>query len=78
MDRGRTSVAIVRFAYNEDTNVIVTVTGSASHMRGPEFFRYMQLLPRYRPIGMSRIQACTATVTGCENGEFKVAVANTA
>ena len=27
----------VRFTYNEDSNVIMTVTGSASQLRGPEF-----------------------------------------
>ena len=30
-------ICLVRFAYNEDTNVIMTVTGSASQMRGSEY-----------------------------------------
>ena len=52
---------IVRFTYNEASNVIMTVTGSASHMRqrqrGSEFCQRKQLCPGYRPMGLSRNSA---------------------
>ena len=48
----------VRFTYNEASNVIMTVTGSASHMRGSEFCQRKQLCPGYRPMGLSRNSAC--------------------
>ena len=47
----------VRFTYNEASNVIMTVTGSASHMRGSEFCQHKQLCPGYRPMGLSRNSA---------------------
>ena len=47
----------VRFTYNEASNVIMTVTGSASHMRGSEFCQRKQLCPGYRPMGLSRNSA---------------------
>ena len=34
----------VRFTYNEATNVNMTVTGSASHMRGSECCSHEQLV----------------------------------
>ena len=49
--------ASVRFTYNEARNVIMTVTGSASHMRGSEFCQHKQLCPGYRPMGLSRNSA---------------------
>ena len=48
---------VVRFTYNEASNVIMTVTGSASHMRGSEFCQRKQLCPGYRPMGLSRNSA---------------------
>ena len=33
-DETRLNMQLVRFTYNEDKNVIMTVTGSASQMRG--------------------------------------------
>ena len=49
--------SFVRFTYNEASNVIMTVTGSASHMRGSEFCQRKQLCPGYRPMGLSRNSA---------------------
>ena len=46
-------VVPVRFTYNEANNVIMTVTGSASHMRGSEFCQRKQLCPGYRPMVLS-------------------------
>ena len=48
---------IVRFTYNEASNAIITVTGSASHMRGSEFCQRKQLCPGYRPMGLSKNSA---------------------
>ena len=47
----------VRFTYNEASNVIMTVTGNASHTRGSEFCQRKQLCPGYRPMGLSRNSA---------------------
>ena len=54
----------VRVTYNEDSNVIMTVTGSASQMRGSRFFRDNQLFPGYRPMGLSRNAACSKLLEG--------------
>ena len=53
----------VRIAYNEDSNVIVTVTGSASQLRASGLF-YRQLFPGYRPVGLSRNSACLKIING--------------
>ena len=60
IDVVRSTVVIwnaVRFTYNEANIVIMTVTGSASHMRGSEFCQRKQLCPGYRPMGLSRNSA---------------------
>ena len=54
----------VRFTYNEASNVIMTVTESASHMRGSEFCQRKQLCPGYRPMGLSRNSACLKIKNG--------------
>ena len=48
----------VRITYSEERNVIMTVTGGASQMRGSEYFRDKQLFPGYRSMGVSRNPAC--------------------
>lgn len=48
----------VRFSYNEDNSVIMTVTGSVSQLRGFESFREKQLFPGYRTMGLNRNSAC--------------------
>ena len=55
---------VVRFTYNEDSNVIITVTGSASQLRSSEFLYNMQLFPGYRPTGLSRYSACSKILNG--------------
>ena len=50
--------AFVRFTFHKDSNVIMTVTGNASHMRGSEFCQHKQLSPGYRPMGLSKNSAC--------------------
>ena len=57
-------MVIVRFTYNEDSNVIMTVTGSASQLRGSEFLYNRQLFPGYRPMGLSRYSACLKILNG--------------
>ena len=47
----------VRVTYNEDNNVIVTVTRSASQLRGSGFCRDKRLFLGYRPMGLSRNSA---------------------
>ena len=47
----------VKFTYNEDSNIIMTITEGASQLRGPEFFRDKQLLPGYLLLGLSRTSA---------------------
>ena len=37
-NHGAASQGLVRFTYNKDSNIIVMVTGSASQMKGSEFF----------------------------------------
>ena len=54
----------VRFTYNEDSNVVMTVTGSASQLRGSEFLYNRQLFPGYRPMGLSRYSACLKILNG--------------
>ena len=56
----------LRIAYNEDNNVIMTVTGSASQMRGSEFFGDKQLFPGYRPMDLIRNPACLRIFNGQE------------
>ena len=56
--------SVVRFAYNEDSNVIITVTGSASQLRGSEFLYNRQLFPEYRPMGLSKYPACSKILNG--------------
>ena len=48
----------VRITYNENSNVIMTVTGGASQLRGSETFLNGQLFSGYRPVGPSRNSAC--------------------
>ena len=48
----------VRITYNEDSNVIITVTGSASQLRGSEIYPHRQLFLGYRPVGLSKNSAC--------------------
>ena len=48
----------IRIIYNEESNVIMMITGSASQMRGPEFSRDKRLFPGYRRMGLSRNSAC--------------------
>ena len=55
-------MVIVRISYNEDSNVIVMITGSASQLRGSEFLYNRQLFPGYRPIGLSRNLACSRII----------------
>ena len=50
--------SVVRITYNEGCNVIMTVTGSASQLRGSEFLYNRQLFPGYGPMGLSRHSAC--------------------
>ena len=40
--------------------------------------KMLQIFSGYRPMGLSRIQACKETANRCEKNRFKVAVANTA
>ena len=54
----------VRFIYNENSNVIMTVTGSVSQLRGSEFLHNKQLFPGYRPMGLSRYSACLKILDG--------------
>ena len=54
----------VRLTYNEDSNVIMTVTGSASQLRGSEFLYNKQLFPGYRPMGLSRYSVCLKILNG--------------
>ena len=49
---------------NEGCNVIMTVTGSASQLRGSEFLYNRQLFPGYRPMGLSRHSACLKILNG--------------
>ena len=53
---------VVRVTYNEDSNVIVMVTGDTSQMTGSEFFQDKQLFPGYRPMGLSRNSACSKII----------------
>ena len=55
-------LGFVQFTYNEDSNVIVTVTGSASQLRGSEFLLNRQLFLGYRPMGLSRYSACSKSL----------------
>ena len=48
----------VRLTYIEDSNVIMSETKRASHMRGSEFCRHKHLSPDYRPMGLSRNLGC--------------------
>ena len=52
----------IQFTYGEVVNVIIMVSGSASHMRGSDFFRDKQLFIGYRPMDLSKIQACVDVV----------------
>ena len=54
----------VRFTYNEDSNVVMTVTRSASQLRGSEFLYNRQLFPGYRLMGLSKYSACSKILTG--------------
>ena len=47
----------VPITYKEDGNIIMTVTGSASQLRGSEFLKNNQLFPRYRSVDLSRNSA---------------------
>ena len=58
------NVLAVRVIYNEDSNVIMTVTRSASQMRGSELFRDNQLFSRYRSMVLSRNSACSKFLNG--------------
>ena len=45
----------------------------------PEYLiKMLELFFGYRPMGVSRIQACKTTASRCEKNRFKVTVANTA
>lgn len=46
--------AFVRVSYNKGSDVIITVSGSASRLRGSESFTSKQLFPGYRPMGLSK------------------------
>ena len=48
----------ILITYNEDSNVIITVTRSTSQLRGSENFQHKQLFPGYRSMGLSRNSAC--------------------
>ena len=48
------NIISVWITYNEDNNVIMTVTGGVSQLRGSEFLRNRQLFPGHRPVGLSR------------------------
>ena len=54
----RINMIPVRVTYSEDSNVIMAVTRCASQIRGSEFFQDTELFLGYRPMGLSRIQAC--------------------
>ena len=55
---------IVRITYNKDSNVIVTVTGSASQSRGSGILCNKQLFPGYRLVGLRRNSACFKILNG--------------
>ena len=57
-------MVLVRVTYNEDSNVIMTVSGGASQMRGSAFFRDKLLYPRYKPMDLSRNAACSRIIHG--------------
>ena len=44
--------------YNEGSKLIMTVTKSASKMRGSEFFEHKRLFLGYHPMGLSKDAAC--------------------
>ena len=48
----------VGFTYNEDNNVIMTVNGSASQMRGSEYFSRQAAVFWVETNGLSRNSAC--------------------
>ena len=54
----------VRVTYNEDSNVIMTVTGGAFQMRASGYSRDKQLFPGYIPMGLSRNSACSTIING--------------
>ena len=54
----------IRITYNEDSNVTITVTGSASRLRGSEIFRHGQLFPGYKPMGLGRNPTCLKVFNG--------------
>ena len=51
-------LGVARITYNEDSNVIMTVTGNASRSGGSEILCNQQLFLGYRPMGLSKNSAC--------------------
>ena len=65
------SVSIsIRFTYDEDSNVIMTITGSASQMRASESFRNKRLFPGHRPMGMRKNSVGLKIANGQEQSKL--------